>query len=190
MTSLKGYIPALARLLGMTPAALYERQRALVRAGLLDQSEGRGPGSGVRVTAASVALLLISVLATDNLSDSEARVLAIGQAHPIRRKRCPYTGMLNLFNALAAILMGTGKAAGVIEISVSRTADRASFKYRDDFGEVKLSEFSGAHRDEPGIKVLATLSHDLLQTIAKDVHDMVLEAFDSADDGHERRIST
>jgi hypothetical protein len=190
MTSLKGYIPALARLLGMTPAALYERQRALVRAGLLDQSEGRGPGSGVRVTAPSVALLLICVLATDNLSETEARVRAIGQARPIGRKRCPYTGMLDFCNALVAILWGTGKAAGVIEVSVSRTADRASFKYRDNSGDVKVSEFSGTRSDERRITVLATLSQSLLQVISTDVHAMVLEEFDSADYARERRIGT
>src|ERR1700730_12936218 len=69
-TSLKAYMPPLARLLGVTPAMLYERQRSLVRAGLLDAGSGWGPGSGVRTTARSVALLLISVRASDSLTVS------------------------------------------------------------------------------------------------------------------------
>ena len=63
--SLKGLIPRLAHELGMTPDALYERQRALVRAGLLKGVEGKGPGSGVRATPYATALLLIAVLAAD-----------------------------------------------------------------------------------------------------------------------------
>ena len=63
MASLKGYIPGLARILGTTPDALYERQRALVRAGLLDQGAGRGPGRGVRAPEAAVAFRVIATLA-------------------------------------------------------------------------------------------------------------------------------
>jgi hypothetical protein len=168
MPSLKGHIPMLARLLGMTQAALYERQRALVRAGLLDQSKGRGPGSGVRLDASSLAVLLICVLAAGNLTDSEARVRAIQSALPIGQDRCPYTAMWTFMGALMVILVSM--SARVIEISVSRTADRASFKYRDLAGNVKVSEFAGTRRTEPGIAVLATLSHSPLQIIARDVH--------------------
>ena len=50
MASLKSLIPELARALDMTSAALYERQRALVRASLLQQRPGHGPGSGVVAT--------------------------------------------------------------------------------------------------------------------------------------------
>jgi len=63
-TSLKGLIPKLAKAVGMTPAAIYERQRALVHAGLLHPRSGRGPGSGVPADAKSVAILLISLLAS------------------------------------------------------------------------------------------------------------------------------
>lgn len=188
MTSLKGYIPALARLVGTTPAALYERQRALVRAGLLDQSEGRGPGSGVRATAPSVALLLISVLASENLSDTEARVRAIAEAHPSGRQRCPYTKRTNFLDALAAILVGTGAAAGVTDISVSRTAARARIGYWDGPGNEKIAEFAGNPAAETGIAVTATLPKNLLQSIAGDVHAMVIETFDSIED-IERRTS-
>src|SRR5215211_4926587 len=59
-TSLKALIPAIAQVLEMNPATLYERQRALVRSGLLKTKSGRGPGSGVRASADSVAILLIA----------------------------------------------------------------------------------------------------------------------------------
>ena len=72
-TSLKAFIPTLAKVLEMNPTNLYERQRALVRAGLLKIERGRGPGSGVRGTPESAALLLISLLATVNLSKAGIR---------------------------------------------------------------------------------------------------------------------
>ena len=48
--SLKSTLPALGRILGMTPSALYERQKLLVLEGLLHAVPGRGPGSGVPAT--------------------------------------------------------------------------------------------------------------------------------------------
>src|ERR1700730_12783503 len=100
---LKGYTPDLAKLLGLTPAALYERQRALVRAGLLDVSVGRGPGSGVRTEAGSIALLLIAALATDSLSETETRTRAIMDAKPAGGEEiCPKTDAKNFFEALAS----------------------------------------------------------------------------------------
>src|SRR5437764_9886177 len=82
--SLKGYVPALARHLGMSAHALYERQRALMRAGELELIEGHGPGSGVPVDAHGIALLLIAVLATDSLSATEHRVREIANSRVIR----------------------------------------------------------------------------------------------------------
>jgi hypothetical protein len=69
MKSLKSIIPHLSDVLLFSEHALYERQRALVRGGLLKATAGRGPGSGVKATADNVAMLIISVLATDSLSN-------------------------------------------------------------------------------------------------------------------------
>jgi hypothetical protein len=82
MTSLKSYLYGVAPILGLTPAALYERQRALVKLGLLTATPGRGPGSGVPLTAENVAAVLISVLASDSLSDVDQRVVALCEALP------------------------------------------------------------------------------------------------------------
>jgi len=176
ISSLKGYIPGLARLLETTPAALYERQRALVRAGLLAPEEGRGPGSGVRATAPSVALLVLSVLATESLSETDARVLALADMRPIGSEECPLTRARSFGQALAALFGRVAQASKVTEITVSRSADRASFTYREG-RQTKTSDFAGADKAEPAISVSASLGHDLLMKISKDVKDMVLESF-------------
>jgi hypothetical protein len=101
--SLKSVIPLLARTLGVTPAALYERQRVLVRAGLLQQRPGRGPGSGVPANAKSVAMLLISLLATGSLSEVEEQTKVIANLK-CRDGRCPVTGKKTFGAALIAAL--------------------------------------------------------------------------------------
>ena len=86
--SLKSLIRDVSAFTGMSEAAVYERQRALVRAGLLKTKRGRGPGSGVRGTPKLVALSLISLLATGNLSDAgiSTRIL---QTWKIRKASAP-----------------------------------------------------------------------------------------------------
>jgi hypothetical protein len=101
--SLKGLIPRLAHELDMTPDALYERQRALVRAGLLKGVEGKGPGSGVRATPYATALLLIAVLATDSLSEVGERTKQFASLKA-EAGSCPATGKKTFVSALAAIL--------------------------------------------------------------------------------------
>lgn len=72
MIGLKTFIPDLANVLGVSDLALYERQRVLVRDGLLANTKGRGPGSGVRFTSETVATLLIAILATPSLKVTSA----------------------------------------------------------------------------------------------------------------------
>jgi hypothetical protein len=70
MFSLRQFIPVLSEIIGnVSETALYERQRELVRAGVLNSAGGRGPRSGVPLTPDSVAALTLSLLATDNLSE-------------------------------------------------------------------------------------------------------------------------
>jgi hypothetical protein len=111
----------------MTPAALYERQRALVRARLLQAKSGRGPGSGVRLTADTVALLLIAVLATDSLSDTEEKARAVAN---LRSLRCSLTGTNTFGAALAAILASNDLSKRVRSISVTRTGPTAEIDYQ------------------------------------------------------------
>jgi hypothetical protein len=82
MAGLKTFLGRLSPLLGVTSAALYERQRVLVDIGLIKTRGGRGPGSGVPFTAENLAALVISVLATDSLSEIDQRVVDICNAQP------------------------------------------------------------------------------------------------------------
>ena len=79
--SLKGYSGILSEYLGLTPLAVYERQRALVRLGLLPEA-GRGLNSGVRATPVTTTPLLVTALVTDNLSDVDERVKRLLNAKP------------------------------------------------------------------------------------------------------------
>jgi hypothetical protein len=121
-SSLKAYAPLLAWRLGTTPAALYERQRALVREGMLDQSGGRGPGSGVQVGPYPVALLLIAVLATDSLSETaeEVRIFAAAKA---RDGLCSLTGEQAFVEAVARVLdRGQPHWRKIESITIRRTS--------------------------------------------------------------------
>ena len=85
--SMKSYSVELADYLGITPLAVYERQRVLVRLGVLDSIEGRGPHSGVRATPSAVAVLLVGALFADNLSEIDDRVVRLLNAKPTPMER-------------------------------------------------------------------------------------------------------
>jgi hypothetical protein len=82
MSGLKSFLHAISPIIGVSPAALYERQRALVKLGLLSVAPGRGPGSGVPLSADNVAAMIICVLATDGLSEVDQRVVELCNAPP------------------------------------------------------------------------------------------------------------
>jgi hypothetical protein len=130
MISLKAFLPQVSDILNTTPAALYERQRALVRLGLLYPLKGRGPGSGVPLSADGLAVLLISLAVTDNLSDMDERVRRVCDASPSLRSKCPYTRATNFRDALSVLLGSTDKAARLNWVSVHRADQSASFGYR------------------------------------------------------------
>src|SRR5258708_32457347 len=77
MISLQKFLfnPEVAACFDMSSTALYERQRALVRVGLLPQATSRGRNSGgAMATPDTVAMIVLSVLVTDNLSDVDERM--------------------------------------------------------------------------------------------------------------------
>jgi hypothetical protein len=142
--SLKGIVSDLAGAVGYTPAALYERQRALGRAGLLQVGTGRGPGSGVRATPRSVALLLISVLATDSLSETVERTKALAAFQSTATgKQCPVTGKRTFGEALAAILTSRSWNDRWISAVVMRTENQAALVF--DSNEL-VSKFAPSKR--------------------------------------------
>lgn len=103
--SLNTILPEFSAALAVgTPAQIYERQRQLVRAGLLASKKGMGPGSGVAATPHNVALVLIALLAVQR-GDAVKRTKLLANAKPVDYP-CPYTGSLNLVGVLAAIFRG------------------------------------------------------------------------------------
>jgi hypothetical protein len=84
--SLKAYSDDLAEYLGLTPLAVYERQRTLVRLGVLPL-EGKGPNRGVRASPSAVAPVLIAALFADNLSEIDGRFVRLLNAKPTEMER-------------------------------------------------------------------------------------------------------
>jgi hypothetical protein len=175
MMSLKAFAPTLATALGTTPAAVYERQRALIRTNLLPAPVGRGRGNGLPASAQTVAMILIAMLVTDNLSDTDERVqiLADAEATGDRKRqlikhhkaRCLITGARNFKAALVAILRSEELASSVA-VQVSRNAlDATIYRVRGRPGQATRSEFAGSSWFEAAIKVEATLEMDALKTI-------------------------
>jgi hypothetical protein len=177
--SLKAYAPLLAWRLGTTPAALYERQRVLVRQGLLESSEGRGPGSGVPLSHYSVALLLVGVLATDSLSETADKVRMIATAKSIEADGvCSLTRKRSFVEALALVLDSTHEhGRKMITITVDRTRAAAVINYDGDLASM-ASRFEAEPEVDRKLKastkllVYATLTRDLIIDITMDLKKM------------------
>ena len=187
MSSLKAFTPKLAALLGTPPIALYERQRALVRAGLLELSAGRGPGSGVRLTPRAVAMLLISVLVTGSLSDSVERTLETAEAVPDAGK-CALTGKGTFLDALIAVIGGQVPIERVGKVSVSRTSVHAELGH--NFATAK-TKFSGPATREKGMQNWTYLKASVMRSIIESVRAMTsLEDTNPKADPTKRRNPT
>jgi hypothetical protein len=173
--SLKAYAPSLAALLGTTPAALYERQRALVRAGLLTQPQGRGPGSGVPVRPYEVALLVIAVLASDSLSDTSEKVRLVSMARSsANNNACPLTGEQTFVEAVARVLdRSHDHWRKIVSITVHRTTGAGSISYKGD-RDAGGSFFNPIRRasQSRGPAVDASLTRDLIIEIASDLKEI------------------
>ncbi len=125
MASLAGFIPKLADQLGVKSSTLDERQKALVRAGLLAAKPGRGPGSGVKATPDSVAMMLISMLAPSGLAKTHLETKAIAklksrESSDSRQdwRPCPLTGQKTFGAAVSAILKDESIASRVHTVHV------------------------------------------------------------------------
>jgi hypothetical protein len=179
--SLKWFTPGLARLLGTTAPRLYEREQALIRAGILDASPGRGPGSGVRATAPSIALLIIAMLAAETLRETESRTKEIAELTPVDAERCPLRGTRSFLYALTDLVSSRSRSSRTIEVKISRTAARAMIVFYRDRERLEC-EFTGPNAKEPALRVSATLDGTVIKQIAIDVSG-VLNVLDSDDDG-------
>jgi hypothetical protein len=179
MMSLKAFAPILAATLGTTPAAIYERQRALIRTKLLPTPIGRGRGNGLPATAETVAMLLIAVMVTDNLSDTDDRVRKLANAQVVGRgmlkrqkARCRLTGKRDFKSALISILRSKEYPAFIL-VQVSRTYLTAKITYgiagssEKNQDHIQVSEFDGGSDIASGLVVEASLGLQVLETIGK-----------------------
>ncbi len=174
--SLKAYAPLLAWRLGTTPAALYERQRALVRDGMLDQRTGRGPGSGVQAGPYPVALLLVAVLATDSLSETAEKVRIFAAAGASTADGlCPLTGERTFVEAVARVLDKDQPHWRKIQsITLRRTSGHSVIASGDDLGRsdsmfAAQIPMDGKLRAPTRLVVNAMLTRDLIIDIATDL---------------------
>jgi hypothetical protein len=174
MTGLKSYVPVLAGYLSMTPDALYERQRKLVRAGLIVGTAGRGPGSGARVTPPVVSLLVIAVLAADDLADIDAVVRKLADQRS-DAGRCPLTGNSTFGDALALVFASESIASSVREIKVRRSALHGEIVFqrrgRKAWDGSSFGRPRRAH-DDPSrhrLEIEARLPGEAVQAISKDL---------------------
>jgi hypothetical protein len=176
MVSLKSFAPVLANNLGMTPAAIYERQRALIRANVLPAPTGRGRGNGLKATVETVALMVIALMATGHLSDTDKRVKKLAEAQFENNWRhktgCALTGAQNFRSALVAVLESEKLASAVSSVSVLRN-DLAAIIYfkRGRRRHVEISKF-GVESE-----VIAT---GLIETTTAKVSGDVLKAIGAA----------
>lgn len=162
MNSLKAFIPLLSDALQLTPDVLYEKQRALVRAGLLKNSKGRGPGSGVRLTPDAVAMLLIAVLATDSLSEVEkaARLLAKAKRDSSSSDTKPETlgGAETFKAALINMLSSDEIAAEATVVRVHRGDGWACFFDGTPDGGTMADFFAGKKPSSTSFYVMAHIN--------------------------------
>ena len=170
MPSLKAFIPRLAGILNTTPAALYERQRALVREGLLTPEEGRGRGSGVRLSAEALAVLLIGLLVTDSLAEVASKSADMAEAKPWPEKKCPITGKSKFKDAFAAVLEDRDLCKRVNNIKVSRSVF-AEIKAGPQEPGIRSCFFTKDWDDLPPIWVEASIGDLVLSKIAEAFHD-------------------
>jgi hypothetical protein len=153
MRSLKSSLPVISELTGLSETALYERQRALVRLGLLPTPTKTGRNSGgAMATPGSVAILLVSVMVTDKLSEIDERVLEFlqlktfntdkdwGPGWPSAKEdNCHFTGERTFYGALSAVLRGA-MVPPTVDIEIIR--QRKLARLIDRHGQVKSSDFS------------------------------------------------
>src|SRR5262249_34368316 len=128
MIGLKSYLPILARHLNTSEAVLYERQRKLTQAGLLVGTAGRGPGSGIRITAPNVSLMIMAMMATDDLAEVVARAETLASRRS-DQQRCPLTGAATFGSALELALASEALASRVFRVEVLRSGLHGDITY-------------------------------------------------------------
>jgi hypothetical protein len=172
MISLKSYCGPLSKILGLTPDALYERQRVLARSGYLSGAiAGKGPGSGIRATPANVTKLVLSTLATDALSEIEEKTRKLAAAKHGGGK-CPLTGETKFQNALEKILSVGDLTESVLAIEVRRVGMMARIGFRRSDDHLAVSEFGKAEESGMSLQITAKLTGWGVEVISNDLRNI------------------
>jgi len=161
---LKTILPLLSPILGHSPAGLYERQRSLVRLGAIPEGAGRGPGSGVRATPDTVAMLIVSVMITDSLSDVDGRVLELATCPYAgskgKKSVCELTGAETFAGSIAAALADPEVGGRVYSVEVGRQS-RSGTLYFNPRGRGRFGRSSFTRmRQQAGIRPDCALTVD------------------------------
>jgi len=173
MIGLKTYLSTLSPLLGQSEEILYERQRALVREGLLESIGRRGPGSGVRADESALSAFLISLLAHDILAQSEIAEFFCNMKSDAGK--CPFTGARTFREGLEAVLGHEALAEKIAGVMVHRNhPGRAYLQFVGKNNRIITSEFRplGLFRMFIPVSALRTsTSFDLgfIRGVAKDI---------------------
>jgi hypothetical protein len=143
---------------GLSEFALYERQRALVRAGLLRLQGGRGPGGGIPATSRNVAIWLLGVLT----AEAYAQVGATKNLKELLRQKgvCPLTGASNPLGAVEALLTSPPDMRSPLALIC--VTNSASMFLADKRGG-RIVQWG---QDLNGLMIEARISVALLRTIA------------------------
>lgn len=181
MVSLKAFCSVLAAEFGITADGAYERQRALVRAGVFPAPAGRGRGRGLNATPETVATMIVAFLLTDNLSEVGKNVEKMaGMAFDTALlDRCFLTGATTFHQALTKIISNPALAKDdEVEVEVLRQRLWGFIRFapkkapwRKEPKQIGLS-FFGKRRDKySDFEVRATIKSESLQRIAKALED-------------------
>jgi hypothetical protein len=171
MASLKASLPYLAPIFGLTTDALYERQRALVRHGVLKAIPGRGPGTGVPLSADNLATLLIAVAAVNSLSEVDHRIIEFCEATPIDARRpvpidqCPLTGQKTFRGAVQSILLKKELVSCVEHLSIDQNTP---FIFIEFTRQRKVNRSLFRHGVEPfkkGIEKMTLIRREVLASL-------------------------
>lgn len=176
MGSLASIHKFLAPIVGRTELALYERQKVLVRCGLLPKAKGRGWASGGATSSPiNVAWLLVSILATDNLSEVADETPALGAARIADVKpKPPFPIDATFVEAIAHSLDDPERASRITHIEAVRKTPSAAigwFAGKRPNVEAKRTVFYREHEMSPELEFLvrSTLNGDGVTRIAREI---------------------
>jgi hypothetical protein len=158
MASLKSYTDRLAPVLGISQAMLYERQRRLVRDGVLRPArEGRGPGNGVIASPLSVCYLLIAALSGNDLEGTSVRTTKLAAASK---------GKVQFRTALVDLLASASCRQTLKGITISQSSAWAQIHYKRSGNLTVTDTFSAGEKRPPPVRILSQIDGEVICDIA------------------------